>query len=85
MKFDKTAVFVNLALLALIGTYGIASAGVTGLGIAAMLTGILNIPLAIIAAIAGKKATANTAWIFLALWLLIGFSICSSTGLGNFH
>ena len=83
MKFEKTAVFINLALLAIVGTYGLTSAGMAGLGLAAMLIGVLNIPLAIIAVIAGKKETANTAWIFLAIWLLIGFSICSSTGLGN--
>jgi hypothetical protein len=82
MKLDKNLLYANALLLLVLGLWGGISIGSSGIGLALIGVGILNIPLLFIFLLLKNKVAVKTCLLVFGVFLLVGFSICSISSFG---
>jgi hypothetical protein len=80
MKLHKILLYVNAIVLFVFVLWGGISAGSAGIGIAISILGLLNIPELLIFLIAKDWVAVKTCMLFIGVFLLVDFSICSMPG-----
>jgi hypothetical protein len=84
MKLDKNLLYANGLLLLVLVLWGGISAGSSGIGLALIAVGIINIMLLLIFLIMKNKAAIVTCLLVIGVTLLLGYSFCSMSSF-SFH
>lgn len=84
MKLDKNLLYANGLLLLVLGLWGGFSAGSSGIGLALVAVGIINIFLLFIFLLLKNTAAIVTCLLVTGVTLLLGYSFCSMSSI-SFH
>ena len=85
MKLNRTVLHVNGVVLLVFVVFSIISGGGSiGIGIAFSLLAVFNVPMMFVFLLTKNRLAIKTCLIFIGVFLLIGFSICSSSN-WNMH